>query len=1087
MVAAPSPVQATRPLPSNQPPKRRSSSLLVARHGTTGTHNTHPGISHQGLGFARTITGGTHGGVKRKGVLGFWDACLKHLNFYRVHLIAFTITPLLAATIFYLVDTERKWDFVDCLFMCVSAVTVTGLTTIELSLITRVQQAILYVLMGLGSTSGVSIVFIIIRRNYFRRRFAHIIQSNAVIRKRIVDLEIAEDIQRSRKPWYKRPFQVNSHHPSPASSSAASSASEANGGRRKQLKKDLIRKLDIPVLVNRMNVGGVLSEMQTDAEEKQDEKRKAEGEAVEVGTSDGSEKEKRESGENESGEKKLEKRSLHPSRTLSIQIAEEPKGLQLDFPRSSPVAQHLSSFLDSPRAQIPHESPEALTDSPKILFHPALHSPHEHDHLPTPSRRRTNSDPLLRASSLHPSISISQLHPLHPKVGPDAETLRFLRTRTVAADGEDEIEDHISELQPNLVGRMGRRGLGGVGGVEGGRGMPRTQTVEFSLPQRPLGGGGLRQRHFTGAGAGAGTGPRRNSTLPPASNVGQVGSTGRRPSVSTGGLERNYTLSHDPNSAMHRDFGGFPNPVIAAVGFVHRHVIPKTVERKLTMPKTTTLLSAANGEIGTHVQLPNGETKEVNYISFDALVGRNSKFYDLTDEQEEELGGVEYRALSVLLKIVACYWIGCQLLSVVIVAPYFSAASQYADVFKANRVNAVWFTFFQTSTAFTNCGMSLVDTSLTQFQEAYPLLIMTIFLILAGNTAFPIFLRLTIWTLSKLFRKGTKNRETLQFLLEHPRRCFIYLFPAHQTYFLIFVLFVLNCTDWIAFLVLDLGNPVIEDIPVGPRILDGLVQASAVRSAGFNIINLGASAPALQVLYVIMMYIAVYPIALSIRATNVYEEKSMGVYHEEENETTYEANFYQRPGKATSYIAHHARKQLSFDLWWLFAALWLIAIVERDEIEDPTSNQYFNLFTIMFDLISAYGTVGLSLGLPFRNTSLAGAFRPLSKLILCAVMIRGRHRGLPVAVDRAVVLPWELEHRGVTSNDDMPATNSFTAVNTAVSNLDEEPPSEEPHGLSAEPMTRLSTVEEAISPRTTRTSPPNSPFPSPSPMKTKQA
>ena len=31
----------------------------------------------------------------------------------------------------------------------------------------------------------------------------------------------------------------------------------------------------------------------------------------------------------------------------------------------------------------------------------------------------------------------------------------------------------------------------------------------------------------------------------------------------------------------------------------------------------------------------------------------------------------------------------------------------------------------------------------------------------------------------------------------------------------------------------------------------------------------------------------------------------------------------------------------------------------------------------------------------------------LSKLILCAVMIRGRHSGLPVALDRAIMLPKE--------------------------------------------------------------------------------
>jgi hypothetical protein len=44
--------------------------------------------------------------------------------------------------------------------------------------------------------------------------------------------------------------------------------------------------------------------------------------------------------------------------------------------------------------------------------------------------------------------------------------------------------------------------------------------------------------------------------------------------------------------------------------------------------------------------------KEVAYISFAAVVGRNSRFEGLTEEQMEELGGVEYRALRVLLWIV---------------------------------------------------------------------------------------------------------------------------------------------------------------------------------------------------------------------------------------------------------------------------------------------------------------------------------------------------------------------------------------------------------------------------------------------------
>lgn len=34
----------------------------------------------------------------------------------------------------------------------------------------------------------------------------------------------------------------------------------------------------------------------------------------------------------------------------------------------------------------------------------------------------------------------------------------------------------------------------------------------------------------------------------------------------------------------------------------------------------------------------------------------------------------------------------------------------------------------------------------------------------------------------------------------------------------------------------------------------------------------------LQVLYVIMMYISVYPVVITMRHSNVYEERSLGIY-----------------------------------------------------------------------------------------------------------------------------------------------------------------------------------------------------------------
>jgi len=232
------------------------------------------------------------------------------------------------------------------------------------------------------------------------------------------------------------------------------------------------------------------------------------------------------------------------------------------------------------------------------------------------------------------------------------------------------------------------------------------------------------------------------------------------------------------------------------------------------------------------------------------------------------------------------------------------------------------------------------------FQEAYPTILVMIFLILAGNTAFPIFLRLTIWTLSKMLKRHSRVTETLHFLLDHPRRCFIYLFPSHQTWFLVTILIILNGSDWFFFLILDLGNSAVTVIPAGVRVIIGLLQATAVRTAGFSVISLSVIAPALKTLYVIMMYVSAYSIAISVRSTNVYEEKSLGVFNDEDDE---DDNFNPVGNRVTvwsRYLSMHVRKQLSFDMWWLATALFLVCIIERDGLDNAENATWFNIFSI---------------------------------------------------------------------------------------------------------------------------------------------
>lgn len=252
-----------------------------------------------------------------------------------------------------------------------------------------------------------------------------------------------------------------------------------------------------------------------------------------------------------------------------------------------------------------------------------------------------------------------------------------------------------------------------------------------------------------------------------------------------------------------------------------------------------------------------------------------------------------------------------------------------------------------------------------------------------------------------------------------------------------------------------------------------------------------------QFLYVIMMYISVYPVVITMRHSNVYEERSLGIYNSEELEgsddeqteadtidrvispssapsrrTTGHESVYSRtsasarpsglvrrisqstpaadvghvlrrtfttfrgvgvpPAKhhghkrsgtptprrrkakrnrdnRTGFIQQQMHGQLAHDIWWLALAVLIITAIEtRHYDEDPLHHSVFN---IIFEVVSAYGTVGISVGAPTAAYSFCGTWFAASKLILCLVMLRGRHRGLPVALDHAVRLPGEHLHR----------------------------------------------------------------------------
>lgn len=100
------------------------------------------------------------------------------VNFYRVHVLYFIFTILLTSVILWgsgangnsdNEDARFPLSYIDALFLCTSAMTNTGLNTVNLSSITAFQQSILFVLMLMGNVTIVSIGTVMVRRHFIRK------------------------------------------------------------------------------------------------------------------------------------------------------------------------------------------------------------------------------------------------------------------------------------------------------------------------------------------------------------------------------------------------------------------------------------------------------------------------------------------------------------------------------------------------------------------------------------------------------------------------------------------------------------------------------------------------------------------------------------------------------------------------------------------------------------------------------------------------------------------------------------------------------------------------------------------------------
>ncbi|KAI1774552.1 TrkH-domain-containing protein [Hypoxylon cercidicola] len=527
----------------------------------------------------------------------------------------------------------------------------------------------------------------------------------------------------------------------------------------------------------------------------------------------------------------------------------------------------------------------------------------------------------------------------------------------------------------------------------------------------------------------------------------------------------------------------------------HSHQTETTTRRR---PQTAE--SARTGIEGFNVQTFLRQQKR--------NIGRNGQFFNLSEDEREYLGGVEYRALKFLSAFVIAYFALCQFFGAIALGAWMSVYAK--DDAAVNAQNPWWAGIFLAISAYNNVGFTLLDAGFIPFQSSYFLLTIVTLLSLAGPAAFPVFMRLIIWIMSTLLSFFSKNKEysdwkeSFDFILKFPRRVYTSLFPAKDTWVFAATFGGFVIADWVLILILSIGNPTMEAIPLGQRIFDALFQGFSIPSGGYAIVSPSAIYFDVQVLWLVVYYTAAYPHIITMRRTNVYEERSLGIYEGDQadveqlhsasssvfdvdaaaaaipeqtglppptTDKNWDAisrtpttvsikklgaigrrgtafvgrqlqsrmNAFQgvgvsaapgpKPlrraapidfGRAASASAHslrdhvpttgppslvsqQVRGQLSHDVWWIALTLFLITLIETSHsVADPAA---YSVFNVLFEIVSGYTNIGISIGLPGQSYSFSGGLYTGSKVVMIFVMLRGRHRGLPVALDRAVRLP----------------------------------------------------------------------------------
>ena len=270
--------------------------------------------------------------------------------------------------------------------------------------------------------------------------------------------------------------------------------------------------------------------------------------------------------------------------------------------------------------------------------------------------------------------------------------------------------------------------------------------------------------------------------------------------------------------------------------------------------------------------------------------------------------------------------------------------------------NPFFLSFFHAVSAFCNAGFSLFSDSLEQFNLNIGINLIFSILIVFGGIGFLVLVE----------------------LFEFPKRQRLSL---HSKMVLVVTIILIVIGTLGIFLLERNNSDTLQPLMLKGRILGSLFQSTTARTAGFNTIPIGQLGNATLFLIIVLMFIGASPTSTGggIKTTT-FSIAFLWMYYTLKGRR----HLYLFCRQISNKILSNAWAILMLSMSWIFITTLLISYFEE-----------FDFIELLFEIVSAFGTVGLS-------TGITSQLSPAGKIIIILTMFLGRLGPLSLALSLIV-------------------------------------------------------------------------------------